>query len=379
MTSPRRYFRNPETTAQTVDAERELLASLKRLTKLYPPVHTCSTGWSFSGLYSGPTSIAFLFYRLSQIYLNLEFRDQSLLEWAQAYLELGARIHKRSPTPSHCGIGDETLAHLTLSALVSEDTGKVRQLCSFAETVNSWEDDGSSEWLYGRAGYLYFLRLCHQTVFSRDHHPATAKTLEKTIKSTVDRILATPQPWVWHGKQYLGAVHGTIGIVTQIVLSMPSAAAKLQPRLLELLDLQFPSGNFPSSFPVGSDKLVQFCHGGPGFVISLRTLVPYFPDIEDRIREAIANAQLDIWERGLLTKEPCLCHGIAGNSLAFDDDERFLHFSSFMTSENIEKFAGDAPRDSDKAGLFTGEAGRAWCWAVADKCLPKTCIGYNDM
>jgi len=379
MASSDRYFQNPGAAAQTVDAKRELLASLKRLAKLYPPVHTCSTGWSFGGLYSGPTSIAFLFYRLSQIYPNLEFHDQLLLEWAQAYLELGVRVHKRSPTPSHCGIGDEMLAHLTLGALVSEDTGKVRRLCSFAETVNSLEDDGSNEWLYGRAGYLYFLRLCHQTVFSKERHPSTAKNLEKTIKSTVDRILATPQPWVWHGKQYLGAAHGVISIVTQLVLSVPSTAFQLQPMVLKLLEHQFPSGNFPSSLPVGSDKLVQFCHGGPGFVISLRALLPYFPEIADRIKGAIDNAELDIWKRGLLTKEPCLCHGIAGNSLAFDDDERFLHFLSFIGSENIEKLKGNAPHDSDKAGLFTGEAGRAWCWAVADKGLPKTCIAYNDV
>lgn len=33
-----------------------------------------------------------------------------------------------------------------------------------------------------------------------------------------------------------------------------------------LLSLQFPSGNFPSSLESGTrDRLVQWCHGAPGF------------------------------------------------------------------------------------------------------------------
>ncbi|RYC63002.1 hypothetical protein CHU98_g3228 [Xylaria longipes] len=343
------YFENPATSSRVVDGRNELLASLKRVTQLHPPVHTCSTGWSFSGLYSGPTSIALLFYRLSQIYPDLQFEHQSLLEWSQAYLQLGARTHRRTPTPSHCGIGDETLAHLALGAVISEDSSLAKQLCAYAEVINSSTDDGSNEWLYGRAGYLYLLRLCRE-VFPKEHHAATAARLERTISSTVNRILNVPQPWTWHGKQYLGAAHGSVSIITQVVLSMPSVAGRLQPLILELLNHQFSTGNFPSSLPAGSDQLVQFCHGGPGFVISLRTLLPYFPEISDKIKNAISKAQSDIWRRGLLTKEPCLCHGITGNALAFDKDDQFLHFLSFMGSERIEDLKRDSSRDTDNAG-----------------------------
>ncbi|KAJ2999115.1 hypothetical protein NUW58_g107 [Xylaria curta] len=313
MTTPGRYFENRIMSPRTVDSHHELLASLNRLTKSHPPVHTCSTGWSFSGLYSGPTSLALLFYRLSRIYPDMDFENQSLIAWAQAYLQLGARMQRRAPTPSHCGIGDETLAHLALDAVTSEDSSLATRLCSYAEVINSPLDDGSNEWLYGRAGYLYLLRLC-QGVFSKDRNARTAALLERTIDSTVNRILNAPQPWTWHGKQYLGAAHGTISIITQIILSMPSMVPRLQPLIVELLDQQFQSGNFPSSLPAGSDRLVQFCHGGPGIVISLRSLLPYFPEISEKIEHAISRARSDIWRRGLLTKEPCLCHGIAGNA-----------------------------------------------------------------
>jgi hypothetical protein len=51
----------------SIDYHQELLASLSRINLYNPPVQTCSTGWSFSGFYSGPTSIAYLFYRLSSL------------------------------------------------------------------------------------------------------------------------------------------------------------------------------------------------------------------------------------------------------------------------------------------------------------------------
>ncbi|KAI1368058.1 hypothetical protein F5Y08DRAFT_21734 [Xylaria arbuscula] len=378
MARSARYFDNLMESMINVDPHRELIASLRRIVNLHPPVHTCSTSWLFSGLYSGPTSIAFLFYRLSRIFPDLEFEHQSLLDWAQAYIQLGARTQKRAPTPNHCGIGNETLAHLALNSVLSQDASLVGKFCSYAENVNSSTDDESNEWLYGRAGYLYLLRLCHE-VFSVDRHPQSAKLLQKTTQETVDRILKVPRPWTWHDKQYLGAAHGSISIITQVVLSMPSIAHQLQPLLLELLDSQFPSGNFPSSLPAGSDRLVQFCHGGPGFIISLQTLVPFFPEVSEEINKAINAARADVWKRGLLTKEPCLYHGIAGNSLALGEDDRFLHFLSFMNSERIEELLQDATRDNSRVGLFTGEAGRAWCWAVADKGLPRTCIGYNDI
>lgn len=30
-------------------------------------------------------------------------------------------------------------------------------------------------------------------------------------------------------------------------------------------------------------------------------------------------------------------------------------------------------------GLFTGEAGRAWAWAIVDRKLPKRLLGFNDL
>lgn len=36
-------------------------------------------------------------------------------------------------------------------------------------------------------------------------------------------------------------------------------------------------------------------------------------------------------------------------------------------------------KSDDPASLWTGEAGRAWAWAVADRGLEKRLLGYNDV
>lgn len=342
---------------RTPDApHKELLACLDRITALNPPVHTCSTGWTFRGFYSGPTSIAYLFYCLSLLYPELNFKQQSLLEWAQSYLGLGASVHRIEPTAKDCGINNEMLAHKAMVALMSEDAGAVRELCSYERAINNETKDGFNDWRYGRAGYLYYLRLCKSSLSFIDN-----PRLNGTIERTVRRMLKVPQPWIRHGRESLSTAQGTIGIICQIVLSMPKAAAELQDMLVSMLDEQL-----PSSLPAGSDELVQ----------SLRSLRSYYPNLDTKIAAAISRAESGIWRRGLL-----MCHDIAGNALALDDQAQFLHFLSFMSTDEMEErgwLREIGPRQ-DMNSFFTGEVGRAWSWAVADRNLPKTCIGYNNV
>ena len=377
MASKSRHFDNDAVPSHRVNARNELIASLTRISTYNPPVQTCSTGWTFHGLYYGPTSIAYLFFRLSQLYPELTFKGQSLLDWAHSYLDLGISGHRDSVDPNHCGVGSEVLAQLATRAAIEQDPSLVERLCSYESVIN--DKGGSDEWLYGRAGYLYYLRLA-RSIFKSNS--SASKTIEATIRKTVDRVLASKQPWSWHGKVYLGAAHGTFGILTQLVLSSPPCAQIVEPVLTSLLETQFSSGNFPSSLPPGSDRLVQFCHGGPGAVLALRSLRPHFPNLQRQIDGAIQAAQKDIWKRGLLTKEPCLCHGVPGNALALDDDAEFEHMLASMSSEALETVGrlAEAGRDDQFVGLYTGEAGRAWAWAVKDKQLAeKPCIGFNDL
>jgi hypothetical protein len=356
----------------------ELIDSLTRINLYNPPVQTCSTGWHFQGFFQGPTSIALLFYKLSGFYPDLEFKGQYLLDWAKAYLELFRYGPKEPVKADHCGIANETLASLALTAVISKDASLVQQFCAYLPLVQTSRTAASDEWLYGRAGFLYFLRLLKSAFI--DSKPAQV-LLNNTIETVVQAITASHELWTWHGKTYLGAAHGAIGIIAQLALSAGNEDGRLDGLLDQILGFQFESGNFQASLGSSalSDELVQFCHGGPGFVLSLQSIKSV--KLGSKLLRVIEAVREDTWKRGLLTKTPCLCHGIAGNALALDDESRFNHFLAHMTTAQLDarNWLVNSGCTDKFAGLFGGEAGRAWVWAVADKGLLKTCIGFNDV
>jgi len=377
MSHSSRCFENDLEVLERAKPHAELLAALKSIVTQCPPPEGPKGGWDFAGLYNGPTSTAYLFYQLSLTHPGVQLNGRTMFEWCVAFLDEPGPRHQHEVgkvDASHCGIAQETLAHMAVTAVAKYDLDAVTKLCDCAD--NLLGGGGSDEWLYGRAGYLYFLRLLRVGLCQ---YQKVVERVQNVIERVIDRILQSPRPWTWHKKAYLGAAHGAIGIVTQIVLSSPRREQTLEPILAELLDVQYSSGNFPSSSPVSDDdRLVQFCHGAPGFVISLISLRPHFADLRKRIDAAIVRGIDCIWERGLLTKEPSLCHGIAGNALALDDSKKFEHFLYFMAEEQLQK-AWDMSTSGKDDSLYTGGAGRAWVWAVADKGLAKTCIGYNDL
>jgi lantibiotic modifying enzyme len=367
-----RYFKNDAKLSRR-DPHKQLLASLNRLITEYPPHHIPVGG----GLYYGPISIAYLFYALHKHYPDLTLDEFPLNTWSAAYIEQ-AQAHIKEypgPKPSKCGVGDDIMSLLALYTATSKDPDTIKELCDFAAVTI--EDDASNEWLYGRAGYLYLLRLVRGSFLDNKE---ILELIDDTTEEVISTIMESPRPWKWHGKAYVGAVHGAIGIITQIVLSDPSWAPKLEAELGALLSYQYESGNFPSSIPPGRDRLVQFCHGAPGVVASLVSIKKYFPNLKERIDRTISKGRECIWERGLLTKEPCLCHGIAGNALALDG-EQFEHFLTYTTGHEIRSMEKDGmlEKSDDPSALWCGEAGRAWAWAVADKGLEKRFPGYNDI
>ena len=264
------------------------------------------------------------------------------------------------------------MALLALGAASAKDKDMARQLCDYSAIVA--DEEAGNEWLYGRAGYLYLLRLLKASFQDDDE---TLDMIDDAADDVIDAIIDTPRPWKWHGKAYLGAAHGSIGIITQVVLTDPKMAPKLEADLGALLSYQYDGGNWPSSIPPGKDRLVQFCHGAPGVVASLLSIQKHFPNLQDKIDRAIRKGRESILERGLLTKEPCLCHGISGNALALEHDA-FEHFLTYTTGHEIKAMEKDnmMEKSDDPSSLYCGEAGRAWAWAVADRELEKRFIGY---
>ncbi|ERF74567.1 hypothetical protein EPUS_00697 [Endocarpon pusillum Z07020] len=274
-------------------------------------------------------------------------------------------------TSNHCGVMEDLLSTLALQAGAYSDKRAADKLCNLATVALT--PGVSDEWLYGRAGYLYLLRLA-KSGFAPNNDLEMLDRIQHTAQAVIAAILNSPQPWSWHGKVYLGAVHGTIGIITQIVLSDPACAARLEQLLDSLLRIQNEdSGNWPSSLPAGRrDRLVQVCHGAPGVVVSLLGIGKYFPN------PLLANQDVHGAGAGMGIGSG-LCHGVSGNALALaegDLDAFLAHATEERMGPLIE--AGVMEPSSHPEGLWTGEAGRAWVWAVADMGLERGLLGYND-
>lgn len=101
----------------------------------------------------------------------------------------------------------------------------------------------------------------------------------------------------------------------------------------KLFALVYPTGNLPSSFPGKEDRLVQWCHGGPGAIYLAIRCERVFNN--NKFGDYAVRMADDIWERGLLVKGSGLCHGVAGNAYAFlamyahTDDKKYI-YRAFM-------------------------------------------------
>ncbi|TFK16901.1 hypothetical protein FA15DRAFT_676461, partial [Coprinopsis marcescibilis] len=111
------------------------------------------------------------------------------------------------------------------------------------------------------------------------------------------------------------------------------------------------------------NELVQWCHGAPGAVILLSTMIrlqstesSYFKlddDLQAQLRTSIQRGADVIYERGLLRKGLGLCHGVAGSVYALlsaswilDQDaantphfKKAIHLANLATQ--VDKFVQD--------------------------------------
>lgn len=296
--------------------------ALETVVRKYPTPKDFGEG-ELLGIFGGFTGIPYMFLRLSEMYPDLQVQGESLHQLAERYL---LEISSTPPTEllkPMCGLINEDMSRKALRACLTRDEVDVDVFLAdfkpfFAlgkdENTTDKKDHVDTELLQGRAGALYFLRLVRHWV------PSCASKIQPFITDMADRLLQAnsygEKSWFWHNGCYTGAVHGDIGNMTQIILSVPDAAPRLEKHLERLLKLQSDQG----TWPMFSDRetaleLVQFCHGATGFVFSLWAMRPYFPNLHEAIDAAIVKAQDAIWEQGLLTKAPSICHGILGNGL----------------------------------------------------------------
>jgi hypothetical protein len=114
---------------------------------------------------------------------------------------------------------------------------------------------------------------------------------------------------------------------------------------------------------------VQWCHGAPGMVTSLAAAARDDESFTDLLLEG---GEL-IWQAGPLAKGPGLCHGTAGNGLAFlalferTGDERWLERARRFAVHALVQVEHHRQRyGAGRHSLWTGDLGVA---VTADSCM----------
>lgn len=132
--------------------------------------------------------------------------------------------------------------------------------------------------------------------------------------------------------------------------------------------------------PDASKKLLQFCHGAPGFVICLSDVM------DAEIEGLLLAAGETIWSAGPLRKGSNLCHGTAGNAYAFlklyrrTNDPRWLHRARAFAMHAIGQADVEARlRGQFRYSLWTGDLGLAvflWDCIVGQARFPTLDVFY---
>ncbi|KAJ6443953.1 abscisic acid ABA receptor [Purpureocillium lavendulum] len=366
-----------------------LRESLEKIVTLHPPEGTYDPETCI-GLLAGPTGVAYSLLALSARHPDLRVQGHDLRHWAGKYVE-GDR-GTLTLEDGCCGIVAEVLALDAVRACVTEDRRHVTALLAHMPRLlePASEEGGDkfpAEMIYGRAGMLYMLRAVRHWV------PDCADMLEEPMRQLSQRIMVKDDDgkghWLWHGSRYFGAPHGDIGTLAQIVLCVPSLAPKFTGLLEELLALQNEEGNWihtSKALEAGEAAVrVQYCHGAPGYIFALQSLRPHYPEYSERFDKAIARGREVTWTKGVLKKEPSLCHGVLGNALALEMGSRRSHFLALATPDAVAKTRAldaelfkPANYGLENSALLGYWPSAAWAWSVCEDEEPRMML-FNDI
>jgi hypothetical protein len=308
----------------------------------------------------------------------LKIDGKTPLQWCHAYLDCGQHEILSAAGLNGWGVKNEYLAYNAIKASATKDMQYVYKLRdSVAHGFECPEAD--NEHLSGRAGTLALLRIVQHWF------PEAATVVQECMTPLIATVIER-MPWRFHGHSYIGAAHGSIGIITQVILCEPNMAhdSRIESEISKLLDIQAADGHWfiTEDSEVGSPDLVHYCHGSPGFVISLLKIRSCLSlELQKRVDLAVEKGQKEVWERGLLRKEPNLCHGITGNMLALTDWKQREHFLAHATAQKIEdgKRNGEFIAGDDQFGLLWGEGGKAWGWMMLDSRKELGYPSYTDI
>lgn len=283
--------------------------------------------WSDTSVYTGTTGIALMYMHFMDIEQCQGKRDY--LKSALQYVEPILSQLKKKRLSFLCGV---TGPLAVCSVLYHREgnrgasNGLARRVENLGPDACSYMTDCPDELLYGRVGYLFSLLFLEKHIQEDKFRDHTMKEVVSAVLESGQRMAYKPKNskkmplfYEWHDKAYVGSAHGFAGILYMLLqaqeyLSKEQIDTFLRPTIDHILNLQFPSGNFPSSVENSTDRLVHWCHGAPGVVHLF--LLAYIVFQDDKYLNASKACGEVIWQRGILKKGYGLCHGTAGNGYA---------------------------------------------------------------
>uniref|UniRef100_A0A8D9FCI1 LanC-like protein 2 n=2 Tax=Cacopsylla melanoneura TaxID=428564 RepID=A0A8D9FCI1_9HEMI len=327
-------------------------------------------------------------------YLNT--RNSKYLDKAQRLIERALRRRrKRRFSFLNGDAGPLAISALIYEALNKEEQAKnsITELKALAHHVIDLNSDTVDEILYGRAGYLYSLLFVNKNVKCTHVDGALIRQVVESILKSGQALSAKkqssiPLEYEWHEKNYYGAAHGVAGILFTLLkanahLTDRERDTLVKPTLDALLKESLPSGNLKSSQGSSADRLVQWCHGCPGFVSLLEVAYEIYKD--QSYLDSLLQSSDHVWEAGLLRKGYSLCHGVAGNAYSFltvyhathNEEQlyRALCFADWCTQYNQhEEMVPDRP-----CSMYEGKAGLAFFLLDILKPTNAKFPGYEDI
>ncbi|KZT02775.1 uncharacterized protein LAESUDRAFT_388250 [Laetiporus sulphureus 93-53] len=367
---------------------------------------------------------------------------------------------------SESSTGDRGKQENRINAVILEDCARVLMDAVEAALDERLDDDGC-EVLYGRAGLLYALLLLRSALNSFVGSELRNEREGSPIRQTVEHLCADqniqalvndivkrgkvgaeeykeqldvdergrgpPLMWSWHGKRYVGGVHGTAGILQMLISSPSNAVAPHWSVIIGTIDwllaIQQPLGNWPStaerhlyyasggsatsrrakrvSVEEGNeDALIQWCHGAPGVLILLSTLLTRCPHsgsmelpspLQEGMVAALRRGGELVYTRGFLRKGLGLCHGVAGSvyallavSDALDHGQvpsssedtywlsRAVHLAQLAINYRVLEREGEMHVPDEPYSLYEGVAGMCCAWAEVLARLEDPNRGWRD-
>jgi len=311
--------------------------------------------------------------------------------WALRYLrDRGAAMLVRDYAPfaqaalalNHATLGDDPAARrsyllgdvgvLMLQHALRPDAATLAQLAALVEANL---DHPGRELMWGAPGTMLAALFLHERegdVRWAELFRRSARTLESQLEWSEELACATwPQALWGRTSHMLDAVHGFVATASVLIrgrglleadewarwqacieTTIRATAIVEDGRATWRTDLNEPATTWK--------RLMQFCHGAPGFVICLADLPGAALD------DLLVAAGEATWQAGPLRKGSNLCHGTAGNGYAFlklharTGDAIWLDRARAFAMHSIAQCDAEAaavgrPRHS----LWTGDVGLA--------------------